>query len=146
MLDESLHALLMETSNQPLSDVNERMELPDLLNRFLNAYKDFCCQTLNGNFGKTAQFYYQYCEFINLFLRFSRSIRTSNFELYLDSISNMCNLFFALNQPNYARWGLLYLHNLVKLQIQNSPLVSEFRRGSFGIRRTKLIFLNHLLI
>ena len=140
MLDELLQLLLEKTSDQTQSGVNDRMELPDLLNRIVNGYKEFCRQTLEGDFGKTAQFYYQYCEFINLFLRFSRSIRTSNFELYLDSIFNICDLFFALNQPNYARWSLLYLSNLVTLQMENSPLVSEFRRGAFGIRRTKANF------
>lgn len=29
------------------------------------------------------------------------------------------------------------MSNLVNLKIQNSPLVQEFRRGAFGIRRTK---------
>lgn len=49
----------------------------------------------------------------------------------------MSDLFFSCNQPNYARWTVKYLSNLVNLQIQNSPLVQEFRRGAFGIRRTK---------
>ena len=39
----------------------------------------------------------------NLFLRFSRSTRTSNLELYMNSIFITSDLFFALNQPNYAR-------------------------------------------
>lgn len=93
-----------------------------------------------GEHGKTAQYYYQYCEVIDVFLQFSRSIRTSNFELYLDSIFNMTDLFFALNQPNYSRWSLMYLSNLIRLHEENSPLIAEFRRGAFGIRRTKANF------
>lgn len=116
------------------------MESPDLLNRILNRYKEFCRQTLIGEQGKTAQFYYQYCQLINLFLRFSRSIRTSNLELYMDSIYNMADFFFVLNQPNYARWSLLYLSNLIELYNINSPLVDEFRRGAFGIKRTNANF------
>lgn len=79
-------------------------------------------------------------KYINLFLRFSRSIRTCNIELYIDSIYNICDLFFGLNQPNYARWGLLYVSNLIRLYTRNSPLVTEFRRGAFGVRRTKANF------
>lgn len=141
---ETLHDLLQtqiqNASKQAACDDNERMELPDLLSRISNGYKEFCRETSTGTKGKTAQFYYQYCEFVNLFHRFSRSIRTSNFELYMDSIFNMSDLFFAFNQPNYARWALLYLSNLITLYAANSPLVEEFRRGAFGIRRTKANF------
>lgn len=31
----------------------------------------------------------------------------------------------------------MYLNNLIKAQNSNSRVVSEFRRGAFGIRRTK---------
>lgn len=127
-------------SNQTAYDANETIELPDVLSRIVNGYKEFCNQTLIGEKGKTAQFYYQYCELINLYHRFSRSIRTSNFELYVDSIFNMADIFFALNQPNYARWSLLYLSNLINLCTNNSSLVAEFRRGAFGIRRTAANF------
>ncbi|CAG9765728.1 unnamed protein product [Ceutorhynchus assimilis] len=130
-MDQFLQAQIQNASNSTY-DVNEIIELPDTLNRILIGYKEFCRQTLLGEKGKTAQFYYQYCELINLFLRFSRSIRTSIF--------NMADFFFALNQPNYARWTLLYLSNLIKLYNENSPLVAEFRRGAFGIRRTKANF------
>lgn len=78
-------------------DANERIELPTQSNQILNGYKEFCRQTLAGERGKTAQFFYQYCEAINLFLRFSRSIRTSNFELYIDSIYNISDFFFLLS-------------------------------------------------
>ena len=69
-----------------------------------------------------------------------RSIQTSNFELYLDSIFKMTDLFFALNQPNYARWSVIYLSNYIRLKQENLHLVTEFRRGAFGIRRTKVNF------
>ncbi|KAH9637764.1 hypothetical protein HF086_007793 [Spodoptera exigua] len=139
-MDELLQTQIQNASNQAAYDVNETIELPDLLSRIMNGYKEFCNQTLIGAHGKTAQFYYQYCELINLYHRFSRSIRTSNFELYVDSIYNMSDIFFALNQPNYARWSLLYLSNLINLYTNNSSLIAEFRRGAFGIRRTAANF------
>lgn len=139
-LDELLQAQVQNTSHQDACDVNEIMKLPDLLNRIMNGYKEVCHQTLIGEKGKTAQFNYQYCELINLFHRFSRSIRTSNFELYIDSIYNMADFFFALNQSNYTRWALLYVSNLIELYNDKSPLVDEFLRGVFGIKRTNAKF------
>ncbi|CAG4953965.1 unnamed protein product [Parnassius apollo] len=111
--------------------------LPDSLDKILQGYKQFREITLQGGHGKTAQYYLQYTELINIFLRFSRSIRCSNFELYLDSIFEMCGYFFAFNQPNYAKWAAMYLNNLIKLKVENSTLLQEFREGAFGIRRTK---------
>ena len=70
---------------------------------FLCDYKKFCKVTLDGGHGRTAQFYLIRVEFINLYHRFSGSMRSSDFELYLNSIFNLCDLFFAFNQPTYAR-------------------------------------------
>lgn len=137
---EEILADLIQNLTNTTFEVNERIELPELLHGTVEEYTEFCKQTLTGKHGKTAQYYYQYCELINLFLRFSRSIRTSNFELYLESIYNMSDLFFALNQPNYARWCIIYLSNLIKLNIEHSPLLQEFRKGAFGIRRTEANF------
>lgn len=131
-LNEDLN-VVMNTSY----GINESIILPDSLHLILEGYKQFREITLQGGHGKTAQYYLQYTELINIFLRFSRSIRCSNFELYLDSIFEMCGYFFAFNQPNYAKWAAMYLNNLIKLKVENSTLLQEFREGAFGIRRTK---------
>lgn len=134
MLDDLLRTVIV---NAPTFNLNDPIELPDTLNRIINGYQEFSQQTLKGEKEKTAQYYYQYCEFIQ---RFSRSIRTSNFELYIDFIFNIIDLFFGLNQPNYARWSLLYLSNLIRQHTANSSLIAEFHRGAFGIRRTQANF------
>ncbi|XP_077276997.1 uncharacterized protein LOC143905452 [Temnothorax americanus] len=137
---EMLDELLQISKDQNVSFVGYQIDLPEILRKIVDGYKEYCKKTLLGEHGKTAQYYLQYCEFINLFLRFSRSIRCSDFELYIDSIYNMSDLFFSLNQPNYARWSIMYVNNLIKAQNSNSRVVSEFRRGAFGIRRTKCGF------
>lgn len=124
---------LMNSTN----DVNEKLVLPDSLQDVLQDYKSYCDLTLTGHHGKTAQFFLQYVMFIDIFLRFSRSIRTNDYYLYIDSIFNMANLFFVMNQPNYARWSVMYLNNLVDLKRRNSPLFLEFELGAFGVKRTK---------
>ncbi|CAG5017438.1 unnamed protein product [Parnassius apollo] len=113
---------IFETLNEDLEsvmnnscEVNERLALPDSLQNLLKNYKEFREETLRGGHGRTAQYYLQYTELVNLYLRFSRSIRCSNFELYLDSISKMCDYFFAFNLPNYSKWAAMYLNNLIKL-------------------------------
>lgn len=65
------------------------------------------------------------------------SIRSNDFELFLDSIFEITNLFFAMNQQNYARFASLFVSNLMKLKINDSDLVDAFLRGAFGIKRTQ---------
>lgn len=47
-------------------------------------------------YGKTAQYYLQYIALINIYFRFFRSIRTNDFNLYLDCLYNMANWFFCI--------------------------------------------------
>lgn len=72
---------LLNSSNEALYDLNDAMELPEIIEKVLEGYKEYCQDTINGKHGKTAQFYLQYYEFINLFLRFLRSIQSNNFQL-----------------------------------------------------------------
>lgn len=47
------------------------------LEKFVNDYRIFVELTLGGQHGKTAMFYIQYVEYMNIFFRFSRAIRTT---------------------------------------------------------------------
>lgn len=107
---EMLHELLQISKGQVLNIVGYQIELPEILRKIVDGYKEYYKKTVFGKHEKTVS------EFINLFLRFSRS---------------------TLNQPNYARWSIMYVNNLIKAQNNNLPVVSEFRRRAFGIRRTK---------
>ena len=46
----------------------------------------------------------------------------------------MLSVLFALNRPNYARWGTLFLH---KLKSAGQELRDILEKGAFSIRRTK---------
>ncbi|KYQ52433.1 hypothetical protein ALC60_08447 [Trachymyrmex zeteki] len=47
-------------------------------------------------YGKTAQYYVMYIEFVNYYLMFTRSIRVGDFDLYKFIIPKLCNLFLCL--------------------------------------------------
>ena len=63
--------------------------------------------------GKRAQFWKKYVEMIHLYHDFSRSVHTGDFNTYVSSIPKITNYFFAVNQPNYARWLVKYRNNLL---------------------------------
>lgn len=136
-VDEDLLIADLETAMNNPCTPRGPLDISSYLNNLLRKYKFFCSSTLAGAHGKTAQYYLQYVQMIEYFFRFSRSIRSSDFELYLDSIYEMGNFFFLFNQPNYARWSMSYVSDLLNLQLTNSNLLGQFSRGAFGIKRTK---------
>ncbi|KAG5862641.1 hypothetical protein JTB14_004270 [Gonioctena quinquepunctata] len=50
MLTELLQTQMQNTTNENSRDINEVIELPDVLSRIMNGYKEFCRQTLMDEF------------------------------------------------------------------------------------------------
>lgn len=118
-------------------DSKDSLNLSPTLQESVNKYHDFTQETLSGKHGKTAQFYLQYVEMVRLYLRFSRSIRTNDIELFIDSLWDMVDFFFIYNQPNYARWTLKFLSNLIDEKNEGSYFWEELSKCGLGVKRTK---------
>lgn len=73
---------------------------PKEVDELFEKYFSFCQDTRNGKMGKTAQFWMQYIDFIQLYHDFICSIRNGNLELFISSLPRLTNIFFALNNPN----------------------------------------------
>ncbi|EFN62558.1 hypothetical protein EAG_04877, partial [Camponotus floridanus] len=84
----------------------------------------------------TAQFYIIYIQLVNYYITLSRSIRMGDFETFIYVIPKMTNLFFSVNQPNYARWCVKYLDNLKNVNKTHPGLEDDFVNGCFGVKRT----------
>ena len=110
----------------------ENENLKELMNNY-NIYKQ---QTLNGEHGKTAQFYLIYINLLHHYLDLSRSIRTGNFELFKSVLPKITNIFFICNQQNYSRWTVKYSDNLQQVAETHPDLYEGFQKGCFGIKRT----------
>ena len=90
--------------------------------------------------GKRAQFWKKYVEMIHLYHDFSRSVHTGDFNTYVSSIPKITNYFFAVNQPNYARWLVKYHNNLLLAPDTHPEVYQEFKKGMFGIKRSSTSF------
>ena len=60
--------------------------------------------------------------------------------LTLHGLPRITNYFFTFNHPNYARWLVRYHDNLLKLSETHKDVYDEFKKGCFGIKRTKKDF------
>ncbi|GFT40149.1 uncharacterized protein TNCV_782731 [Trichonephila clavipes] len=117
------------------------IELPNnVLSGVLSAFQKFVEETRQGEHGKTAQYYLIYIQLVNYYITLSRSIRMGDFEMFKYVIPKVTNLFFAVNQPNYARWCVKYLDNLNKVDETHPGLKNDFMNGCFGIKRIEKPF------
>ena len=69
-----------------------------------------------------------------------RSIRESNFDLYVCSLSEIIPWFFALDRHHYARWGAVHLRDMLMLPVKHPEIAEQFVSGRFTVNRTKRPF------
>ena len=70
-------------------------------------------------------------------LIYVRSLREANFSMYLDALTEMVPLFFALNHTNYARWIPVHLRDMAELANKHPDVFTEFSNGHFTVQKTK---------
>ncbi|OXU17113.1 hypothetical protein TSAR_008554 [Trichomalopsis sarcophagae] len=129
-----------EVKNYLVTFLKNRSMVPTIDNidllRIIESYEQYSIKTLNGEHGKTAQYYMIYINLINNYLMLTASIRTNDFELFKFMLPRITNLFFVFNQPNYARWLVLYHNKLCRVNETHPGLIVQLEKGSFGVKRT----------
>ena len=101
-------------------------------------YKEYLQSVLDGQLGHTAKFWGIYIFLINRLHRMlQRSVKTNGVSGYINVFPTMLAVYFALNRPNYARWGTLFLQ---KLKSAHPKLHEVLQNGAFSIRRTRKDF------
>ncbi|KAL8560494.1 hypothetical protein ACOMHN_042314 [Nucella lapillus] len=68
-----------------------------------------------------------------LLLVFLTSLRSGDFLLYLQSMTRMAPVFFALDQHNYARWLTVHINDMGNISSNESH---EFNKGHFVLKKT----------
>ena len=100
-------------------------QLPLSLIELSNQYQKYVDDTFAVKRGKTGEFWMTYCRIIDYFFLIHRSIKTNDSDLFKYALFEICDIFFLVNQPNYARWMTYY--NLELENIQNEkPVVFEY--------------------
>ena len=78
-------------------------------------YEDFCLETKAGSHGVNSQYWLNYVNVIDLYLLMSRAVRTCDVDLFIYSLGEMNNVFFAANRHNYARYMTSYQQKLINI-------------------------------
>ena len=73
-------------------------------------------------------------------LVFLRSLRQSDFELYVDSLQALIPWFFALDRTHYSRWLTVHLNDMKSLKSINPLVAGMFEEGKFTIKKSNRLF------
>ena len=75
-----------------------------------------------------------------LVLSFLRSLRTGNFEMYLNCITKLAPWFFTLNHNSYARWLSVHIKDMCSLEAAHPEVLREFKNGKFVMNKSTRLF------
>ena len=101
----------------------------------MKRYESFFHDVVDGKHGSTAAYWATYVYVINkVYRELQRSLRTKDIDGYVRVLPYMIETCFALNRPNYARWGFLFLHKLTQMDHRAREILEA---GVMSIRRTK---------
>ena len=104
------------------------------LKYFMEKYDAYFFEALEGKFGPTAQMWTSYIYMINrIYRKLMQFVRTNNVDGYIALLPSVIALFFGLNRPNYARWGIMFLNQLRKAP---PSCIEILKGGAFSVRRT----------
>ena len=128
-----LQEVMFAVPEDPKSALNHLKD--PIVTEYLQKYEEFFQQVLEGSLGSTAQFWAIYIFMINrLHRELQRCVKMNDVSGYIEIFPTLLAVYFALNRPNYARWGTLFLQ---KLKSAHPKLCELLENGAFSIRRTK---------
>jgi hypothetical protein len=92
--------------------------------------------------GESANFLYWYTT-MNLeclLLTFVRSMRESNFLLFVQTLKDICPWLFSLDMTHYARWLPIFVKTLEELPIRHPKVYDDFLKGHFTSKKSNSAF------
>jgi hypothetical protein len=91
----------------------------EICQEFVDKYDEFKENIHSGERGKTAKFWLQYMEAVSvwLLLRFHRSVKLNDFQLFTTCLGKMCGMIFAADHLHYGRYLPFYYVQMKSLVI-----------------------------
>ena len=120
------HSNVMESE---VDKLNEAVKDSQLIMR-LEEFDELCKENSNYAFWMT------YMSMIRILLDFIRAEREGNWQLYLEAFTAMLPWLTAYDHLNYARWGPVYLTEMLSLESKAPSVYHEFMNGNFVVKRS----------
>jgi hypothetical protein len=103
-----------------------------------DSYRKYRQSILNGEMGKTSQFWLMYAERIWLVLRLLRATKQNDFDLHLSCVQDMAPLLLATDHQNYARYVTIYFLQMLNLKHSHPSATQLLKAGGFSVSRSRV--------
>ena len=134
MEEESLATEMMSSENITLEYCKGIVNNASFAN-LMKKYETFFHEVIDGKCGSTAAYWAIYVYLINRVHReLKRAVHTNDIDEYIRILPSIVEVCFALNRPNYSRWGSLFLYKLKQMDPRARDIL---KAGAMSIRRTK---------
>ena len=91
-----------------------------------------------GEMCKTAQFWLQYMDVINMILVLIKATKENDLDLYIVSLYEHCPMFFAYDHCNYARYVPVYMMTLLNMSATHPGATELLHRNGFSVSRSSV--------
>ena len=108
----------------------------NVITLLIKTYQQLRKKRLQGELGKTAQYWLIYVEMVSKLHQFQFAINTNNLPLQLDTQEYILSLCFTINKIYYARYGTFYIQQLKNLD-STHPGAFEEICDMVSVRRNK---------
>jgi hypothetical protein len=127
---EALHNLQSYPSPEKMQELEKTRDYTS----FMVEYESFCEDTRAGKHGTNAQFWINYIDMVDIYMLFSRAVRTNDVDLFIFMLGKMIDIFFAANRHNYARYMCLYYLRLLNMDTTHPGVRRQLEQGGLSVR------------
>ena len=127
---------VIENINTELVNPNDLLQDPGN-KAFLQSYIKAMRNGLDGDFGKTVQFWMNYILLVDTLHDFHFAIQTNNFEERLKCWRYMLPSFFFFDRTHYSRYGSYYLKSMEYTEDTHPGAKEELKRIGICVRKNK---------
>ena len=135
-LNASARSAIHDLSKAPNAEMFKNMVSLEDLQQLYQRYCSFKESIRNGSFGKTAVFWINYMDIVWLLLTYIRTTKENNYDLHLNTLFELCPLFFAYNHQNlvvYSRYIPAYLITMLNLSETHLGADDLLRNNGFSV-------------
>lgn len=86
------------------------------------------------------RFWCNFLKLMQLIRDMIRADRTGDWLLHVQTVETSQPVFHALDRVNYARWGSIYLNDVLGLEKSHPEIYAEFLKGRFTVNHTQKSF------
>ena len=115
LLSQETHNMMMDLIDDPCKENVSKIKDSEEFKAYFQRYRTFTSELLDGNHGKTAQFWMRHMDIVQKILTLIRATKENNLQLHIAALYALCPMFFAYDHCNYARYVPVYLITLMYL-------------------------------